>query len=465
MQLTGPLFLFLFFPLTLLLVPLVPQRYHKATLSLLSILWCVLANFRQPLALLQLAAVVISVAVLAALPDGEYSKLRCAAGILIPLVGFVGARIAAEYGPASYPYPYGLTMVTLAAISLSVDRYRCDAPDRDSFLSVAGYLLFFPTLSMGPILRYKQYLYVMEHAQLSLERCSRGVRLYMLGFIKRLAIAAVLLRALEDILAYGPEGFSPLTFFFTVGLAYLLFYYFVSGNTDMARGLMAMYGLQPPRGQGNLLSCSTPMRLMEGTLLSLSRYLEDYVVRPITRRVGGLGGKLLGCVCVFVLTVFFYRMRPSMLLIALPMLVVALLTVRQRRWHAAPGHWYFRLPPTLFSCLCLSFFALAIAWQDPAELFSYIVGAARGVGTNSFYFVYSALPDAIYIAVLGVVTAIYLPLQHFWPTLSRRLRGKAYTAALAAMTILLIAGFIAALLHFMPQFPQYADKLSEKMFM
>lgn len=465
MQLTGPLFLFLFFPLSLLLLPLCPQRYRRALLSLLSVLWYVLANLGQPLAILQLAAVVISVAVLAVLPMEAYSRLRCAAGVLIPLVALVAARAAAEYGPASYPYPYGLTMVTLAAISLSVDRYRCDAPEREGFLPVVGYLLFFPTLAMGPILRYKQYLYMMEHAQLSLAGYSRGARLYMLGFVKRLAIAAVLVRSLEDILSYGPKGFSPLTLFFTVVLGYLLFYFFVSGNTDMARGLMAIYGLQPPRAQGNLLSCSTPMRLMEGTHLSLSRYLEDYVVRPITHRVRGTWGKLLACSCVFVLTVFFYRMRPSMLLVALPMLAVGLLTVRQRRWHAAPGHWYFRVPLTLFSCLCLSFFALCIIWQEPTALFAYIAGAARGVGTNSFYFIYSALPDGIYLGVLGVITAVYLPLQHFWPTISRHLRGKAYAAVLAVMTVLLLLGFVVTLVHFMPQFPKYADKLSDKLFM
>lgn len=465
MQLTGPLFLFLFFPLSLLPLPFCPARYRKPVLSLLSIAWYVLANLGEPLAILQLAAVVISVAVLAALPDGEYSRLRCAAGILIPLAALVVARLAAEYGPSAYPYPYGLTMVTLAAISLSIDRYRCDAPDRDNPFTVAGYLLFFPTMTMGPILRYKQYLYITEHTSVSLANCSHGARLYMLGFVKRLAIAAVLLRTLEDILSYGPERFSMLALFVTVVLAYLLFYFFVSGNTDMARGLMAIYGLQPPRAQGNLLSCSTPLRLLEGTMLSLSRYLDDYVVRPITARVRGVAGKLLAITAMFVLTVLFYRTRLSMLLVALPMLLIALATVRKRRWHAAPGHWYWRIPLTLFSCLCLSFFALCIIWERPITLFSYIVGAVQGTGINSFYFIYSSLPDGPYIALLAVVVAVYLPLQHFWPTITRHLRGRAYAAAMSVVTVLLMVGFVLTLVHFMPQFPQYADKLSGKLFM
>lgn len=465
MQLTGPLFLFLFFPLSLLVIPFCPVKHRKTALSLLSVLWYVLANWNEPLAILQVGAVILAVTALSLLPDGEFSRLRLAAGVVIPLGALLSARLAAEYGPASYPYPFGMTFVALSAISMAIDRYRGDAPDRDGPVAVMGYLLFFPVMTMGPILRYKQYLYMTEHPRAALPSFSFGARMYMLGFIKRIAVAAVLLRALEAVLANDPSLFSPMALLLTVLLAYFLFYFFVSGNTDMARGLMSIYGYQPPRGQGNLLSCATPGQLLEATLISFSRYLEDYVTKPITRRIGGTGGKLLSAVAVVLLTALFYRTRLMVLLMALPILLVACLTVRWRRYPATPRRLWLRLPCTLLSCLLVALFTLTLVLEDPTEIFDYFVGAWDGRASGAFYYMYSALADGAYIAVLTAVVAVFLPLQHFWPTLQRRMPPRVHAVVLSVISVVLTAGFVVTLIHFMPQFPQYASRASAILFL
>ena len=58
MQLTGPLFLYLFFPLSLLLLPFCPARYRKLSLTLLSLLWYLLANLGSPFGMLQIGALI-----------------------------------------------------------------------------------------------------------------------------------------------------------------------------------------------------------------------------------------------------------------------------------------------------------------------------------------------------------------------------------------------------------------------
>lgn len=465
MQLTGPLFLFVFFPLSLLFLPFCPPKHRKLALTLLSVLWYVLANLSAPAALLQIFAVVALCTLLAALPDGDYSKLRCAAGVILPLVFFVTARLLAEYGPASYPYPMGLTFVTLGAISMSVDRYRGDAPDRDSPLSVVGYLLFFPTLSMGPILRYKQYLYVTEHVSPDVEHFSMGARLYMLGFIKRIAVAAVILRALEELLSFGTEIFAIPALLMALLLAFFLLYFFVSGSTDMARGLMAIYGMQPPRGQARVFSATTPSRMLYGTFLSLDRYLEDYVAHPLARRGGGRWGKPLGILLVFACSVLFYRFRPELLLTALPLLVWALLTSRYGRYRHFPKNVALHVLCSLASAFLLSVFALSVVLQEPLDVFSILGAALTSRTTYSFSHVYSAISDLPYLLIIGVLLAAVLSLQHVWPVLCRRMSGRVRVAMDAVLTLLLMLGFVATLVHFMPQFPQYADSVSRKLFL
>ncbi len=465
MQLTGPLFLFVFFPLSLLFLPFCPPKYRKLTLTLLSVLWYVLANLSTPAALLQIFAVVALCALLAALPDGEYSKLRCAAGVILPLVFFVTARLLAEYGPASYPYPMGLTFVTLGAVSMSIDRYRGDAPDRDSPLSVVGYLLFFPTLSMGPILRYKQYLYVTEHISPDVEHFSAGARLYMLGFIKRIAVAAVILRALEELLSFGTEIFALPALLMALLLAFFLLYFFVSGNTDMARGLMTIYGMQPPRGQARVFSAATPSRMLYGIFLSLDRYLEDYVALPLARRWGSRWGKLLGTLFVFAFSVLFYRFRPELLLIALPLLLWALLTSRYGRFRHFPKNAVLHALCTLASAFFLSVFALGVVLEEPLDVFPIFRAAFTSRASYSFFHIYSAISDLPYLLFMGILLSVVLLVQHVWPALCRRMPKRARIATDAALTLLLMLGFVVTLVHFMPQFPQYADSISRKLFL
>ncbi len=460
MRLADPLFLFIFLPLSLPLLPFCPPRYRKAVLSLISIAFFVLFNLSTPLSLLQIAAVVLLLCVLSALPARFPSALRCTLGVVLPLAFLVTSRLLAEYAPFPYTYPIGLTMVTLGAISMSIDRYRNDAPERDNPLDVAGYLLFFPVMGLGPVLRYKQYLYVTEHISPNAASFSGGVRLYMLGFVKRMTLAAVLLRALQDIFSYAQNTPLPLSLLpLLLLMSYALFYSFITGTTDMARGLLAMYGVRAPRGQAGSLATPTPNRIFYGTLLSLDRYLEDYVAAPLRRRFSGMLGKLLACVALFLLTVAFYRTRPDVLLFALPVLAVALATVSLRRWSRAPRNLLLHTLCTLLSLLPISLLTLALTVKTPLQLFSLFSATAP----HPTYYLFGAIPDARYLAT-ALCLLLLIPLSRLYRMLVRRRSERVRMAADAVLTVLLFGAFVITVIYFLPQFPQYAELAYSELF-
>lgn len=454
MRLTDPLFLFIFLPLSLPLLPLCPPRYRKAVLSLISIAFFVLFNLSAPLSLLQIAAVVLLLCLLSALPARFPAALRCALGVALPLAFLIASRLLAEYAPFPYTYPIGLTMVTLGAISMSVDRYRNDAPEQESPLDVVGYLLFFPVMGLGPVLRYKQYLYVTEHITPGAESFSRGVQLYMLGFVKRMTLAAVLLRALQDIFSYAQGSALPLSLLpLLLLMAYALFYSFVTGTTDMARGLLAMYGVHPPRGQAGLLATPTSNRIFYGMLLSLDRYLEDYVAAPLRRRFRGVFGKLFACVAVFLFTVLFYRTRPEMLLFALPLLVIALASVSLRRWSRVSRNLLLHALCMLLSLLPVALLALALTLKEPLQLFSLFSTTAPAYPT---YYLFGAIPDARYLA-MALCLLLLVPLSQLYRVLMHRRSERLRMVCNAVLTVLLFGAFVVTVVYFLPQFPQYAD--------
>ena len=455
MQLTSPVFLFLFLPLSLLVLPVIPPRHRKTALCVLSVLWLLIVNRARPLALVQLLFLPLLVSLLSALPD-RMPRVRAAVGIVVPLAALTATRLLAEYAPFPYVYPTGLTVMTLGAVSIAIDRYRGDAPDREGPLSVLTYLLFFPTMLAGPILRYKQFLYVTEHITPNREHFARGAQLYMLGVIKRVAVVAVLMRAVEEMLSISQNSLPPLALLLLLLMAYALLYGFVSGTTNMARGLMSIYGMHPPRGQNGAVPLLLPHRVLYGLLLSLDRYLEDYVTGPLRRHLPARLARPLSVCLIFVLTVLFYRTRAEILLLALPLLLCALLSLRCGHFRRAPRHLFARMLASVFSILCLSILSLGLLLDNPLDVFTLIRTSLTSADHYSFFYLFGAVADARYLAFCLVFVAT-IPISHYHSILLQHIRPRAAFILRVAVSLLICVLFCMTLLYFLPQFPQYAD--------
>ncbi len=454
MQLTSPLFLFVFLPLSFLPLLLYRPRHRKGVIAALSLLWLLFVNRSDPAALLPIAALVAFTCLLSALPD-RAPRVRLALGVVLPLGALIAARLLAEYAPFAFRYPTGLTMVSLSAVSIAIDRYRGDAPEREGPLAVVAYLLFFPTMLVGPILRYKQFLYATEHAApLSRATFSLGARLFMRGYVKCVALCAVLMRAFADVHSFGEASLPPLALLLLLLMAYALLYTFVTGTTDMARGVMALYGIKPPRAQSGTVSLLAPHRVLACMLLPLDRYVEDYLARPLRARVRSRWGRLLAATLSVLVTVLLYRTRPVALLLALPLFLSAWLTLSRPRWRRFPRHIPTRLLLGAVSTLSLSVLALGIMLSDPLEIVTLITRSFDGSATYSFYYLFGAIADARYLAPALTVLAL-APVLHYYPVLAHRIPKSADFTLRAISTALLVLAFLGTVFYFLPQFPTY----------
>ena len=457
MQLTSPLFLFLFLPLSLLPLPLCPPRYRKGALTLLSLLWFLFVNRTAPLSLLQIGGVVLFVCLLAILPD-RAPRLRLALGVSLPLAALVAARVIAEYHLLPYTYPTGLTMVVLGAISIAIDRYRGDAPEQENPLSVLCYLLFAPAMLVGPVLRYKQFLNATEQIKPSLAGFATGAKLFMCGYIKRVALAAVLLRAIGEVLDISAQAAPLFALLVLFLIAFALLYSFVTGCTDMARGLMAMYGIKPPRTKATQTALLLPHNVLYSMHLTLYRYFEDYVAAPIKQRVRGRFGKVLAALSLALLTLLFYRTRLSSLLFAIPLLLTALLFACRPPHLRAPRHPLVRFLLSIFAFLSLSIFALGLLLPNPAQIFSLFARASIRRTPYAIFYLLSAISDSRYLA-LALALMMLFPLFHLLHRLSHKWPQKPVFFLECVGTLLLFAAFFLTLVYYLPQFPNLADPI------
>lgn len=457
MQISNPLFLFIFLPLTLPLLPLCPKKYRHSLMALISLFFFLFSNLQNPWGLLPVGTILLLVCLLACLPCEIFSRTRLILGISLSLGIFLATRLAVDFFPQHHTYPVGLGLVTLGAISLCIDRYRADVIDRESPLGVIGYLLFFPTVTLGPVLRYKQYLYLAEHARPTLSDFSDGILLYIKGFLKRIAVCPLLLSSLQSILAVLKEDAAlPLPVFLLALLfSFLALYFTVSGITDMSRGLMLLYGYRPPRGQGRFFDNVAPHRMLGSLLCSLEAFLEDYLATPLRRLLPRKTGKALAALLVCTCTVLFYRTHPATLLVALPLLLCALLLAQHPRYRRYPKKRAVRILLTFASSLCLSLFALALMLENPLTLLSLLAGAFQKTDLLTLYHVLFSFTHLNHLIVVLIFLLLYAPLSRFAPRLLAKMPPRVLSVARYAGALVLLAAFFLTLLLVLPQFPQY----------
>lgn len=458
MQLTGPVFLLIFLPLSLFPVFLFRRR-RALVLTLLSVLWYLLAFWRDPFGCLHIFLFAALTVLLSRLPQ---KRLAAWSGFGVAVAGWATARILAEYTDIGYTYPAGLTLVSLAAVSLLFDRAAGRA--RSATVSeCCSYLLFYPVLMLGPVLRFSDYLALCDSAEPGLARFSHGIRVYMGGYIKRIAIAAPLLRTLEEIFTYDVAQIPTQMILLALLVAFFLFYFFLTGTTSMARGVALMYGMEVEKDHRALFSSVLPVAFAESMSFSLGTYLRTYVKDPITKKLPGRAGRILAALAVFLPTVLFFRLRASMLLLALPFLVFLLAEACRSHPLREPRHPLVRILWALVSSVCLAVFALGLILPEPMRLFALFRGDASG-DAYAFYYIYGTLSGANYLPITLAISAAFVPFSHLYEVLQKKLSGRRALAFRITEAVLLFAGFGFTILYFMPQFPVYADKAFSRLY-
>jgi alginate O-acetyltransferase complex protein AlgI len=227
---TEPTFLFLFLPVLLALIfapygfrsrrgSLTHDRYANALLLAASLIFY--AKGGGAFTWLMLASIAFNYWMAIAIdrsrdvPGRAERLLAVAVGVnLIVLIvfkytGFFGANINAMFlalgvHPIVVPrilLPIGISFFTFHAISYVVDVYRRDASAQKSPVHAALYLLLFPQLIAGPIIRYRQIADQLASRRIAFEDFAYGVRRFVIGLGKKVLIANTVAAPADQIFA------------------------------------------------------------------------------------------------------------------------------------------------------------------------------------------------------------------------------------------------------------------------
>jgi alginate O-acetyltransferase complex protein AlgI len=313
---TEPTFLFLFLPLLLGLYFIRGTRRHGAYGNWLLLAASVIfyAKGGGAFTWLMLASIAFNYCMAIAVdrahgtPAGAH---RLAFAITVNLVvlgvfkyaNFFGENVNAllplvRLQPIAMPrllLPIGISFFTFHAISYVIDVSRRDATAQKSPVHAALYLLLFPQLIAGPIIRYRDIADQLAQRVVSIDGFAYGVRRFVIGLAKKVLIANVVAGPADRIFALPSAELSTAHAWLGVVCYTIQIYFDFSGYSDMAIGLGRMFGFRFPENFRWPYVADSVTAFWRRWHISLSTWFRDYLYIPLggnrvspARRYGNL---------------------------------------------------------------------------------------------------------------------------------------------------------------------------------
>ena len=178
------------------------------------------------------------------------------------------------------PLPLGVSFVTFTLTAYVVDIYRGTFQDRVSATTLTGYVLFFPHLIAGPILRPIELIPQLRRPRSALSaHFYAGLAIFTVGLVKKLVFADQIAAVVDA--AYKADVLSaPQAWLAIYGFSMQIYCDF-SGYTDMAIGLALVIGIRLPNNFLRPYGAFSLIDFWRRWHITLSFWLRDYLYIPL----------------------------------------------------------------------------------------------------------------------------------------------------------------------------------------
>jgi D-alanyl-lipoteichoic acid acyltransferase DltB (MBOAT superfamily) len=174
--------------------------------------------------------------------------------------------------------PAGISFHTFQSLSYTIDVYRKQLRATRSVVTFATFVLFFPQLVAGPIVRAQDLLPQLdEPPALELSAATAGLFRIVVGLFKKIALADTLALALVDRVFEAPERFSAVEVVAGVYAYALQIYLDFSAYSDIAIGSAQVLGFTLPENFRTPYRAANLQEFWRRWHISLSTWLRDYL--------------------------------------------------------------------------------------------------------------------------------------------------------------------------------------------
>jgi len=191
---------------------------------------------------------------------------------------FIHDVVGADVGRLNLILPAGISFHTFQSLSYTIDVYRKQLPATRSVVEFATFVLFFPQLVAGPIVRAHDLLPQLANPPpLELSRATEGLFRIVVGLFKKIALADTLALSIVDRVFDAPTTFSSVEVLCGVYAYALQIYLDFSAYSDIAIGSAQLLGFELPENFKTPYRSANLQEFWRRWHISLSTWLRDYL--------------------------------------------------------------------------------------------------------------------------------------------------------------------------------------------
>ena len=286
MNFSGISFLFCFLPISIILYYVTPLRLKNLLMLFFSIVFYMIAAYRFT-ALIIILAFLGYVFGLCIEKTNLFNVKKTL--LTLSILVFVGCLCFFKYGEyfqmlfpnntlLSLGLPLGMSFYTFQLISYISEVYLGKIRAEKNIISFFLYVMFFPKITAGPIVRYNDFRKYLSSRINSIEVVSDGILRFVAGISKKAILAGSLMNAISNFSKVQTNVLS----LWLSSIAFTLYiYYDFSGYSDMAVGLGKMFGFELPENFNFPYSSKSISEFWRRWHMSLGSWFRDYVYIPL----------------------------------------------------------------------------------------------------------------------------------------------------------------------------------------
>lgn len=194
---------------------------------------------------------------------------------------FFDSLLVHYFGQTNIVLPLAISFYTFQMLAYIIDIYYNKIQRKDTLLEFYIFILFFPQLVAGPIMRHSDFFYQYDQEpKLTIEYVIKGFYLICIGLIKKVLIADNIAFIIEPVFL-NPLQYNGFTNFLA-GIGYAIRVYGdFSGYTDIARGSAYFLGFSIPENFNGPFLSTTITEFWRRWHVTLSSWLRDYIYIPL----------------------------------------------------------------------------------------------------------------------------------------------------------------------------------------
>ena len=314
--------------------------------------------------------------------------------------------------------PIGISFFTFQKISYLVDVYRKDVEPSSTLANYLLYVVSFPQLIAGPIVRYRDVNKQIESRVHTTELAFEGAERFFIGLAKKVIIADQMGAVAENVFSIPMEQLS--TGYAWLGIicyAYQIYFDF-SAYSDMAIGLGLVMGFRFLENFNHPYIALNFTEFWRRWHISLSRWMRDYLYIPLGGNKSGGIKTYFNLWIVFLLSGLWHGASVSFILWGA--YHGLFLTLDKLFW----GKFSKKLWPVIN--IGITFILVCVGWvffrlEDAELCFSYL---ARMFNPLSYWSVASETVPAFIIHQLGIVIFVIATILSFAPAFKSKINLK-----------------------------------------